>query len=55
MLEQLHYNLLFRWFMGLSPDDVIWHPTTLSTKCDRFLNDDVMGLRPANPMPIQRS
>ena len=28
LLEQLHYNLLFRWFVGLSPDDAIWHPTT---------------------------
>ena len=28
LLEQLHYNLLFRWFVGLSPDDPIWHPTT---------------------------
>jgi len=55
LLEQLHYNLLFRWFMGLSPDDVIWHPTTLTKNRDRFLNDDVMGLRPANPMAIQRS
>ncbi len=26
LLEQLHYNLLFRWFVGLSPDDPIWHP-----------------------------
>jgi transposase len=29
LLEQLHYNLLFRWFVGLSPDDPIWHPTSL--------------------------
>ena len=28
LLEQLHYNLLFGWFVGLSPDDPIWHPTT---------------------------
>jgi transposase len=28
LLEQLDYNLLFRWFVGLSPDDAIWHPTT---------------------------
>lgn len=25
-MEQLDYNLLFRWFVGLSPDDPIWHP-----------------------------
>jgi transposase len=26
LLEQLHYNLLFCWFVGLNPDDPIWHP-----------------------------
>ena len=30
LLEQLHYNLLLRWFVGLSPDDPIWHPTTFT-------------------------
>lgn len=30
LLEQLHYNLQFRWFVGLSPGDVIWHPTTFT-------------------------
>jgi transposase len=29
LLEQLHYYLLFRWFVGLSPDDVTWQSTTL--------------------------
>jgi hypothetical protein len=30
LLEQLHYNLLFRWFVGLSLDEPIWHPTTFT-------------------------
>ena len=30
LLEQRYYNLLFRWFVGLSPDDPIWHPTTIT-------------------------
>ena len=30
LLEPLHYNLLFRWFVGLSPDDPIWYPTTFT-------------------------
>ena len=30
LLEQLHYNLLLHRFMGLSPDDPIWHPTTFT-------------------------
>ena len=28
LIEQLDYNLLFRWFVGLNPDDPVWHPTT---------------------------
>ena len=44
LLEQLHYNLLFRWFVGLSPDDPIWHPTTFTKNRDRLLNEQVMGL-----------
>jgi hypothetical protein len=30
LLEQLNDNLLFRWFVGLSPDDPIWHPITIT-------------------------
>ena len=41
--EQLHYNLLFRWFVGLSPDDPISHPTTFTKNRERLLNDQVMG------------
>jgi len=26
-MEQLDYNLLYRWFVGLSPDDLVWDPT----------------------------
>ncbi len=44
MLEQLHYNLLFRWFVGLSPADPIWPLSTFTKNPDRLLNDDVMGL-----------
>ena len=30
LLEQLNTNLLFRWFVGLNPDDPVWHPTTFT-------------------------
>jgi transposase len=43
LLEQLDYNLLFRWFVGLSPDDPIWHPTTFTKNRERLLNEQVMG------------
>ena len=42
LLEQLHYNLLFRWFVALSPDDPIWHPTTFTKNRERLLNEQVM-------------
>ena len=43
LLEQLHDNLLFRWFVGLSPDDPIWHPTTFTQNRERLLNEEIMG------------
>ncbi len=42
LLEQLNYNLLFRWFVGLSPDDPIWHPTTFTKNREQLLDDQVM-------------
>jgi transposase len=35
LMEQLDYNLLFRWLVGLSPDDPVWDPTTFTKNCDR--------------------
>ena len=36
LMEQLDYNLLYRWFVGLSPDDPIWDPTTFTKNRDRL-------------------
>ncbi|OLH95064.1 IS5/IS1182 family transposase, partial [Xanthomonas oryzae pv. oryzae] len=30
LMEQVQYNLLFRWFIGLSMDDAVWVPTVFS-------------------------
>src|SRR5262249_25779131 len=30
LMEQLDYNLLYRWFVGLSPDDLVWDPTVFT-------------------------
>ena len=30
LIEQLAYNLLYRWFVGLSLDDAVWDPTTFT-------------------------
>ncbi len=42
LLEQLQYNLLFCWFVGLNPDDPIWHPTTFTKNRERLLNEQIM-------------
>ena len=41
LMEQLQYNLLFRWFVGLSMDDDIWTPTVFSKNRDRLLEGDI--------------
>jgi transposase len=40
-MEQLNYNLLFRWFVGLSVDDPVWVPTVFSKNRDRLLEGDI--------------
>ena len=37
LMEQLDYNLLFRWFVGLSTDDPVWDATTFTKNRDRLL------------------
>jgi transposase len=37
LMEQLDYNLLFRWFVGLGMDDPIWDPTTFTKNRDRLV------------------
>jgi transposase len=39
--EQIDYNLLFRWFVGLSIDDAVWDPTVFTKNRDRLLEADV--------------
>ena len=41
LMEQLDYNLLFRWFVGLGIDDPVWVPTVFSKNRDRLLEADV--------------
>lgn len=36
LCEQLGYNFLFRWFVGLQPEDPVWNPTTFTKNRDRF-------------------
>ena len=41
LMEQLNYNLLFRWFVGLGVDDPVWDHSTFSKNRDRLLDADV--------------
>jgi transposase len=41
LIEMLDYTLLFRWFVGLSMDAPVWHPTTFTKNRDRLLEGDV--------------
>src|ERR1700724_588459 len=41
LMEQLDYNLLFRWFVGLNMDDAVWHVTVYTKNRDRLLQPDV--------------
>ena len=44
LVEQLDYNLLFRWFVGLSMDEPIWNHSVYSKNRDRLLHSDIAVL-----------
>ena len=41
LMEQLDYNLLYRWFVGLTPDDAVWVPTVFTKNRDRLLDGNL--------------
>lgn len=41
LMEEMDYNLLFRWFVGLNADDEVWDATTFTKNRDRLLQADV--------------
>jgi transposase len=41
LMEQLDYNLLFRWFVGLAMDAPVWDPTVFTKNRDRLLDGEV--------------
>ena len=42
LVEQINYNLLYRWFVGLTIDDCVWNHSTFSINRDRLLENDVI-------------
>src|ERR1051326_4255937 len=41
LMEEMDYNLLFRWFVGLNADDEVWDATTFTKNRDRLLEAEV--------------
>src|SRR5881392_4358927 len=41
LIEQLQYNLLFRWFVGMEMDEEVWNHAVFSKNRERLLNQDV--------------
>jgi len=41
LMEQLDYNLLFRWFVGLSIDNSVWDASTFSKNRERLMDGDI--------------
>jgi transposase len=41
LMEEMDYNLLFRWFVGLNADDEVWDATTFTKNRDRLLQADI--------------
>jgi transposase len=41
LMEQLQYNLLFRWFVGLNMDEAVWDATVFSKNRERLLQGDI--------------
>jgi transposase len=41
LMEQLEYNLLFRWFVGMNIDDAVWDATVFSKNRERLMKGDI--------------
>ena len=48
LMEQLDYNLLFRWFVGLNLDDAIWDVTVFTKNRERLLDGDIAEVSGVN-------
>jgi IS5 family transposase len=42
LMEQTQYNMLFRWFIGLSMDDAVWVPSVFSKNRERLIEHDAV-------------
>jgi transposase len=42
LIEQLQYNLLFRWFVGMEMDKAVWNHAVFSKNRERLLNEEIV-------------
>ena len=60
LMEQMNYNLLFRWFVGLEMDEPVWDHAVFSKNRDRLLNQEVAqnffaGADPSPAVSLRRA
>src|SRR5258708_6617190 len=53
LMEQLDYNILFRWFVGMDLDEPVWAPTVFTKNRDRLLTQEIS--RSSFPRLVERS
>src|SRR6202158_1546620 len=53
LMEQLSYNLLFRWFVGMDTDEVVWNHAVFSKNRERLLNAE--GAEVVFPQGLERA
>ncbi len=60
LMERLEFDLLFRWFVGLSADEPVWNHSTFSKNRDRLLEGEIAArflgghprIAPGPPAPV---
>src|SRR6478672_1658878 len=52
LMEEMDYNLLFRWFVGLNADDEVWDATVFTKNRDRLLEAESTTVRLTRGLPM---
>jgi len=53
-MEQVQYNLLYRWFIGLTMDDAVWVPTVFTKNRERLIAHDAVAQTAGDAVSQQR-
>ena len=52
LMEQMNYNLLFRWFVGLGIDDQVWVPTVFTKNRERLMSTEMSRRQVCMAVPL---